>query len=52
MLLKEFIFTKKDTPLRLTPLKENKTFFVNKIRGLVHSEFVKICHEQVIRFLR
>ena len=33
------------------PLKENKTFFVkNKswIRGFVDSEFVKICHEQII----
>ena len=29
------------------PLKENKTFFVKKI---VDSEFVKICHEQVIWF--
>ena len=27
------------------PLKENKTFFVNKIRGFVDSEFVKTCHE-------
>ena len=29
------------------PLKENKAFFVKKIRGFVDSEFVKICHEQV-----
>ena len=28
-------------------LKENKTFFVKKIRGFLDSEFVKICHEQV-----
>ena len=30
------------------PLKENRTFFMKKIRGLVDSKFVKICHEQVI----
>ena len=30
------------------PLKENKAFFVKKIRGFVDSEFVKICHDQVI----
>ena len=30
------------------PLKENKTFFVKKIRAFEGSEFAKICHEQVI----
>jgi len=28
-------------------LKENKIFFVKKIRGFIDSEFVKICHEHV-----
>ena len=31
-----------------SPLKQNKTFFVKRIRGFVDSEFVKICHDQVI----
>ena len=46
MLLKLFIFTQRHFA---DPLNENKTFFVKKkIRGFVDSEFVKICHEQVI----
>ena len=38
MLLELFIFT------------QNKTFFVNKIRGFVDSEFVKTCHEPHLSF--
>ena len=30
------------------PLKENEIFLVKKIHEFVDSEFVKICHEQVI----
>ena len=45
MLLKLFIFTQRHFAAHL---KENKTVFVKKIRGFVDSEFVKICHEQVI----
>ena len=30
------------------PLKENKTFFMKKDCGFIDSEFMKICHEQVI----
>ena len=50
MLLKLFIFTKKDyaAAYNAAHLKENKTFFVKKNCGFVDSEFVKICHEQVI----
>ena len=31
--------------------KENKIFIVKKIRGFVDSEFVKTCHEHIIRFV-
>ena len=44
MLLKLFILKNRHFP---GPLRENKTFFVNKIRGFVDSEFVKTCHEHV-----
>ena len=49
-LLRSKSFTKKDTTY-VDPLEENKTFFVNTIRGFVDSEFVKICHEQVNSFV-